>query len=49
TKSSLCRYGGWGYGHILRDAVPVMKIKGLSQELIDTIMIENPMRMFTFA
>ncbi len=49
TKSSLCRYGGWGYGHILRDAVPVMKIKGLSQELIDTIMIENPKRMFTFA
>lgn len=48
TKSSLCRYGGWGYGHILRDTVPVMKIKGLSQELIDIIMIENPKRMFTF-
>ncbi|MFH1926180.1 MAG: aryldialkylphosphatase [Chloroflexota bacterium] len=48
TKSSLCRYGGWGYGHILRDAVPVMKIKGLSQALIDTIMIENPKRMFAF-
>jgi len=25
-----------------------MKIKGLSQELIDTLMIENPKRMFTF-
>ncbi len=48
TKSALCRYGGWGYGHILRDTVPVMKIKGLSQELIDTIMIENPERIFTF-
>ena len=48
TKSSLCRYGGWGYSHILRDTVPVMKIKRLSQELIDTIMIENPKRMFTF-
>jgi phosphotriesterase-related protein len=49
TKSSLCRYGGWGYGHILRDAVPVMKIKGLSKELIDTIMIENPKRLLTFS
>lgn len=48
TKSALCRYGGWGYGHILRDVVPVMKIKGLSQELIDTIMIKNPERMFAF-
>ena len=48
TKSSLCRYGGWGYAHILRDAVPVMKIKGLSQELIDTILITNPKRLFTF-
>jgi phosphotriesterase-related protein len=48
TKSSLCRYGGWGYGHILRDAVPVMKIKGLSQELIDALLIENPKRLLTF-
>jgi phosphotriesterase-related protein len=48
TKSSLCRYGGWGYAHILRDAVPVMKLKGLSQELIDTILISNPKRLFTF-
>jgi len=48
TKSALCKYGGWGYGHILRDAVPVMKAKRFSQELIDTIMIENPKRMLTF-
>ncbi len=47
NKSSLCRYGGWGYGHILRDTVPVMKLKGFSQEFIDTLMIENPKRMFT--
>jgi len=48
TKSSLCRYGGWGYAHILRDAVPVMKIKGLPQELIDTWLIDNPKRLLTF-
>ena len=47
TKSSLCRYGGWGYGHILREAVPVMKIKGLSKELINTMLINNPRRLLT--
>ncbi len=46
-KQNLCRYGGWGYGHILRDAVPVMKIKGLSKELINTMLIENPKRLLT--
>lgn len=48
TKSALCRYGGWGYAHILRDAVPVMKLKGLPQELIDTWLIDNPKRLLTF-
>ena len=48
TKSSLCFYGGWGYAHILREAVPVMRLKGLSQELINTWLIDNPKRMLTF-
>jgi phosphotriesterase-related protein len=48
TKSALCRYGGWGYAHILRDAVPVMRIKGLSEELINAMLIQNPRRLFTF-
>lgn len=48
TKSALCRYGGWGYAHILRDTVPVMRLKGMPQELIDRILIENPKRLMTF-
>ena len=48
TKSSLCFYGGWGYAHILRDALPVMRLKGLSQELINTWLIDNPRRILTF-
>ena len=48
TKSSLCRYGGWGYGHILRDVVPVMRIKGLSEAFINAMLIENPKRLATF-
>jgi len=48
TKSSLCCYGGWGYAHILRDVVPVMRMKGFSQELIDKMLIDNPKRLLTF-
>jgi len=48
TKSSLCHYGGWGYAHILRDAVPVMKLKGLTKELINLWLIDNPKRLLTF-
>jgi len=48
NKTALCCYGGWGYGHILRDVVPVMKIKGVSQELIDMMLIENPKRLLAF-
>ena len=48
NKTALCRYGGWGYGHILRDTIPVMKIKGLPQELIDMMLIENPKRLLAF-
>jgi phosphotriesterase-related protein len=48
NKTALCRYGGWGYGHLLRDTVPVMKRKGLSSELIDKMLIENPKKLLPF-
>lgn len=41
-------YGGWGYGHLLRNTVPVMRAKGLSDHEIHTMMVENPKRAFTF-
>ncbi|MFC1931076.1 phosphotriesterase [Chloroflexota bacterium] len=42
-----CR-GGKGYIHILNDIVPRMLKAGMTQEQIDTIMIENPQRMLCF-
>ena len=48
NKHQRRKYGGWGYDHILRNTVPVMKAKGMSQQEIDTIMIENPKRLLTF-
>jgi len=47
-KSWRAKYGGRGYAHILNNAVPLMLSKGITQKQIDTIMIENPKRLFTF-
>ena len=49
NKTALCKYGGWGYGHILREAVPVMRIKGVPEDLINKMLVENPKRILTFA
>jgi phosphotriesterase-related protein len=45
TKRQLCKYGGFGYGHILRNTVPVMAAKGMTQGEIDQLIIHNP-RLF---
>jgi len=49
NKGQLCTYGGWGYDHILRDVVPVMRLKGFSEEVIHTILVENPKQLLVFA
>jgi phosphotriesterase-related protein len=41
-------YGGYGYAHILRDIVPIMRNKGLSDEQINTLLVKNPKRLLTF-
>jgi phosphotriesterase-related protein len=41
-------YGGGGYSHILDYVVPRMPARGMNQEQIDTILIENPRRINTF-
>jgi phosphotriesterase-related protein len=44
-KTALCTYGGTGYGHILRNVVPLMERKGMSAAEIDAILIVNPARI----
>jgi len=41
-KLQLRRYGGGGYGHILRDVVPLLRERGLGQDDIDQLLIANP-------
>lgn len=47
-KTMRCRYGGHGYAHILRYVVPTMRIKGMTDEQINTLLVENPKRLLTF-
>lgn len=44
-KTDLINYGGTGYAHILNDIVPIMLNKGISQEDINNIIIDNPARL----
>ncbi|MFC1942574.1 phosphotriesterase [Chloroflexota bacterium] len=48
-KDSLTAYGGYGYAHILRNVLPVMRLKGFSDEQINTILVENPKNLLQFA
>ena len=41
-------YGGWGYEHILRNFVPLMRKRGVSEDEIHTILIDNPKRAIPF-
>ena len=46
-KINLTRYGGYGYGHILCNIKPMLKDLGVSEEEIDTILVQNPKRILT--
>ena len=46
-KMMLTRYGGFGYGYILKHFVPRLKRHGMDQGTIDHILIENPRRVFS--
>ena len=48
NKHQRRKYGGWGYDHLLRNTKKVMLAKGMTQEQIDHLMIENPKRLLTF-
>ena len=48
-KHRLVTCGGSGYAHILRTIVPYMRDKGMPEEQINTLLVDNPKRVFTFA
>ena len=44
-KTQLTRYGGYGYGHILRTIVPQLRWLGVTDDAIERIMVANPARL----
>ena len=48
TKHRLVKYGGHGYAHILDRCIPRMRLKGLPEEAIEDITINNPARVLAF-
>ncbi|UAB73538.1 phosphotriesterase-related protein [Vibrio sp. SCSIO 43132] len=46
-KSMLKKYGGNGYGYILKHFVPQLRRLGVSGEQLETLMITNPTRVFS--
>ena len=48
TRTRLVAHGGHGYGHIVRNVVPLMRKKGFTEHEIDTILVRTPRRLLTF-
>jgi len=44
-KTDLVSFGGWGYAHILRDIVPIMRTRGWESRTIEAIMADNPKKL----
>lgn len=47
VRTRLRRYGGWGYGHMLRHVVPLLRSHGISKDGIEQLFIENPASFLT--
>ena len=47
-KHRLWSYGGPGYAHILENVVPMMRERGMVEEHIHTLLVENPKRVLQF-
>ena len=49
TKAQLKAYGGTGYSYILETFLPHLRSRGVSEEHIRKMMVENPRRVLTLA
>jgi phosphotriesterase-related protein len=47
-KHLLASYGGGGYDHMLRNVVPLMRVLGMRENEIDTLLVNNPARLLAF-
>jgi len=48
-KTSLVKYGGYGYHHLLVNVVPRLRAKGMDEKGLQQLLVDNPRRAFAFA
>ena len=48
-KTSLVKYGGYGYHHLLVNVIPRLRAKGVDDASLTRLLVENPARAFAFA
>jgi phosphotriesterase-related protein len=46
-KTDYLRYGGWGYGHVFTRVVPLLRERGVSEDVIAAITVGTPARVLT--
>ena len=47
-RAHMTRWGGWGYAHIHRTVLPLMRRRGFSEAEIQEILVDTPRRLLTF-
>ena len=48
-KHCLTKWGGFGYHHLLVNVVPSLRDRGADDRTIQTLLVDNPRRAFTYA
>lgn len=48
-KCCLATYGGYGYAHLIRNLIPFMRAKGMTEEQIHALLVDNPRQLLEFA
>ncbi len=48
-KSSLTKYGGYGYHHLIVNVLPRLRRKGVDDAGLRRLLVENPRRAVVFA
>lgn len=48
AKIDLERFGGNGYGHVLKRIVPLLRGEGVGEDALDAMLVENPRRALAF-
>lgn len=48
TKVRLAKFGGHGYHHLLVNIVPRLRLKGVDEATIHTLLVDNPRRVLAF-